>query len=150
MTNIKFNKYRILLLVASGLIGLIGCSTVDMPPSTSPPIVLKEVQTRSIVVGLITPGTITFPTGIYEPVFQTKEGIYYLSQKKLIQKAVGIHEAKPGGIFLPYASASDQRHGYWIDETDRWSPLAASINHQTRIYRFGEPLKYETQSSSKQ
>jgi hypothetical protein len=132
------------LAVTACLVTLLaGCSTLDLAPTNTPAIALKEPQTRKIIVGLLTPGTVSFPACKYEPAFQNKDGIYYLCDKRLIQKALGIDEAKPGGIFLPHASATDKRHGYWIDETDRFNLLSTASNHRSRVYRFAEPLQCE-------
>ena len=104
---------------------------------------LKQPETRSIVVGLLTPGKVTLPAGVYEPDFQTKEGIYYRTQKTLIQRAVGINEALHGGLFLPKPNTRDRRQGYWEDVTIRDTIGTTGTRSPARVHRFNNPIEYE-------
>src|SRR5260221_4984567 len=94
------------------ILTLCGCTHLEPVNKTTQSILLKQPETRSITVGMFTPGKITLPSGVYDPDFQTQEGIYYRSQKSLIQQAVGMNEALHVGLFLPMPGASNNRQQY--------------------------------------
>ena len=134
-------------LLSAGLaviiLTLCGCTHLDLADKTTPSIKLKQPETRSITVGMFTPGTITLPSGVYDPDFQTQEGIYYRSQKSLIQRAVGIDEALHGGLFLPKSGASDSRQGFWEDAIASESVATMGTRTTARVHRFDKPIEYE-------
>ncbi len=125
------------------LLALCGCTHLELADKNTQSILLKQPETRSIIVGIITPGTITFPSGVYDPDFQTQEGIYYRSQKTLIQRALGINEVIHGGLFLPKPSASDNRQGYWEDAIASESLATWGTRTTARVHRFDKPIEYE-------
>jgi hypothetical protein len=122
---------------------LSGCAHLEPANANLKPIVLQRAETRNIIVGLATPGTITLPAGTYESDFQTREGVYYRPSKSLIQKAVGITEVMQGGLFIPHPDARDQRQGYWADATSRDSLATMGTRNATRVHRFDKAVEYE-------
>src|SRR2546422_3397338 len=76
-----------LLLCFLSAVGLCGCKSVDVADANTPPIVLRETQSRTSR-GL---NTISFPAGIYVADFKTKQGIYFRAPTKVIVRALGMN-----------------------------------------------------------
>ena len=132
---------RILLLPLIVFLA-IGCKSVQPIPENTPSIVIKTPTSGPTVMG----GRVDFPAGIYAPEFQTDEGIYYLAPTKLVFGGMGIHRPKRGGLFLPFRSTSDLRHGMWLDQEEgSGGLLGAGLSSTTRLWRFEEQVRFEIQ-----
>ena len=134
-------------LLALGLAVLgFGCTTATVVDSGVKPVVLREVQTRKSL-GI---NTIHLPKGVYEPDFQTSEGVYYRAPAKIACDSLGINQVLRGGLFVPFESAKDNRQGAWFDQQESSGGLfgfAASSNK--RVYRFKVPVEFEYVEESK-
>lgn len=119
------------LILLIGLSFLCGCKSVKLADSSIKPIVLKE-QYQRVSKGL---NTIHIPAGIYQPDFTTKDGVYYRAPTHLTSHSLGVDIIMNGGLYIPNLSDSDQRQGTWFDQ---WP--------HTRVFRFKEPIPFETQN----
>jgi len=91
--------------------------------------------------------TIHFPAGLYEPDFQTDEGVYYKANRKVVVDSLGINQVLRGGLFIPFQSQKDQRQAAWFDHGESSGGLAGlAASSNKRLFRFQEPISYEIQN----
>lgn len=139
---IPFFTLRFLVLMV-GLSVLCGCKSVQLADSTIKPIVLKDTYQR-VSKGL---NTIQFPSGVYQPDFTTKDGVYYRASTHLAESALGIHQIMRGGLYIPNSSDSDQRQGAWFDQQESSGGLLGfGLSSPTRTFRFKETIPFEVQT----
>jgi hypothetical protein len=119
-----------------------GCATqLQVASKDTKPILLHEPQLRSFQPPLM--GTIQFPAGIYQPDFQTADGIYYRASSSMIVGAAGFTRVTKGGLFVPFAPLNE-REACWLDETAQGSVLAFSMSQPTRRYPLKQPVAFDT------
>lgn len=120
---------------------LSGCMSTTVVNSTIKPIVVKEPCRRSHFGG-----SFELPPGVYEPDFQSEQGVYYRAPAKLVNHALGMNVVQRGGLFIPFPKSKDQRQGAWIDHQEGGGGLLGfGTTSNKRIFRFSEPVPYETQ-----
>jgi hypothetical protein len=146
-----------------------GCSTpVQQVGVDTPPIILKEPQTRKLSPA----GTVSVPAGIYKPDFEASNGIYYHAPTHLIVRILGLNSVQRGGIFIPNQPTEEQKEemeaekakpkspqdhtisstptesdfqmGIWEDQQEGSGGLFAyALTSPKRIFRVTEPFIYE-------
>jgi len=132
-------KLKWILVLLSGAFSC--CTSVRPCPADTASIMLPQVEERSSGICKI-----YFPPGRYSPDFQSSQGIYYSSEKRLTLGGLtnfGINRPMRGGIFIPFSSDTDKRHAFWLDHQESSRGLlgiAGSSN--TRLRRFNPPLNY--------
>lgn len=135
----KMNPFRIIGLILSCAF-LIGCKSVSPVWDDTTSIVLKRPQHRSIMMG-----SVDFPAGVYAPDFQTDKGTYYLAPTKLVVSGLGMRRPKRGGLFVPF-DKSNGKQGMWLDQEEGSGGLIiAGATSTTRLWKFDEPILFETQ-----
>lgn len=116
-----------------------GCKSVDLVSPDAKAVLLRTQQTATKG-----PNTIQLPAGVYEPDFQTAEGIYYRAPGHIISKALGISSVMRGGLFIPFESQKDKRQGAWVDHQEGSGGfLVAGLTSNKRILRFKDPIQFE-------
>ena len=127
--------------LAALLFAFSGCATkVSFVSPQTHSIVLKEPQTA----GFYITDKVQFPVGIYEPDFQSEEGIYYRTPTKLIAGPMGMTMIRRGGLFVPFPSAKDQRHGVWFDHQEgSGGLLVAFVTSPKKVWRLKQQIVFE-------
>lgn len=127
-----------------------GCTTIQKVSVVDPgteSLRLEQAETRFVK----SVATFTLPPGVYHPDFKTQNGVYYLASSKISikedlqpsphEKSTGTSpipvQVAAGGVFIPFKTASDQRHGVWIDSRQVQGDILSS---PTRTFQFDEKL----------
>ena len=133
-------KIYLLLTLAAGILS--SCTSVYPCPDNTPSVMLPSTQKRAIRLA-----DITFPKGQYSPQFQSVEGIYYKSDKKIYIGGAanfGVNRPNAGGFFVPFPSNKDQRQAFWQDMEESGGGLVyKAASSSTRLVKFEPPLEYQ-------
>ncbi len=120
---------------------LSGCATkVSFVSPQTRAIILKEPQTA----GFYITDKVQFPAGVYEPDFQSQEGIYYRCPNKMIAGPMGMTLIRRGGIFVPFPSTKDQRHGVWFDHQEGSGGLIGmGVSSPKKVWKLKQQIVFK-------
>jgi hypothetical protein len=142
----KFLQY---IFLTALLLAFNGCATkvISFVSAGTPAIILKESQKVGYWIG---DNAVEFPSGVYQPDFQSQEGIYYRTPTRLIASnsldPLG-PMIKRGGIFIPFPASKDQRHGVWFDHQDASpSVITLAVTSPKKVWRLKQQIVFEEPS----
>jgi hypothetical protein len=114
---------RLILVLAA--LSLSACAAMEPVAPGTRPIILDTSYYRVVGIGV---SSVVFPKGVYQPSFQTADGVFYEAPVSMLATTAGIQSMQHGGLFIPN-DRSGMQCG-WFEQTSR------------NRYWFREPIPY--------